>query len=1078
MIKNQHVIKRLFYIMVMLESKTARLESSHLRRILCLYSKHLKSQHKLHTENNGINIENLGSRRTRPKSKEAYIATTNLDFLYPPSTLRIALRAKLSILNELVKRPTKLLLKKNEARRYSSLPFTKNSSESSNTWENFQQVYPNFASLLTKEGISEIMNPRELQKQIYRLNSKKVKKLSLALLRYLLHSSQNSDANVILKLFQQLDSHEKEADICEFVIQAYLKQNDLSNAREVYQFSWENFGIPSGCTQIFSYTVQNHMWSEAYKLWLSEKSLYLDFNFYRFLDKSAHEISIARSLIAWVNNGEPTTDLQSPELMKFCTVIIRNSLKLVDLCSDKQYLFVLESTKNWKLPDKEIYTNAILLLAKKQKNDLLLKSYSVLRLANSFYLSQAALLRVLDASCNRHDVHLMKQVLDDFFTLHSKPSRAAYRMCLKEFSRQGDLKTVHALFSQYISRYKTNSIESFQKMRYEVSMHSKLDKSGKSYHFEKIDESAPLTANDFAPLLHVYARRGEIREVEKTFDQIRDVYGIEQDRLCWNILLSGYIKTKQVEKAYDCFDEILSNPNVKPDHYTLGTMMALYASRADLVRAKELYNQAKEFKIPPSAAMLNGLVVCLLRNDRYKDAEAVCFETISMDLIGSKIHIWNSLVAGYAMNRDITNVNRIFNIMFEKNIEYDQYTFSALMQALVMTRQPNLAAKVLFQVMPKSGIIPNTFHFAVLLGGYLAVKDWVMFYRIYQEILQSKIRSNASTKFLTLRAATSEDAELFQNGTTGEKFKRSFQIFSETMASIDPQDISETARKGFGQEPLDVMYPAIFYSFTAYILSQYGEYKISLKLLHEYQSWLPEDRRKAGEIMKILTAMMLTRHLAHDREGVKECWDKAVALAREESKLLPPIPGSKNPEDMIEYDLRYFHQLKLNEPFGIYMKNLMAQKKVGELNKTVEILIGSGFELDNHNWNTYVKNLARNSTSYKLAFQVCERKLMPGWQGWRIQRRKIAGRRTNVPLFVRRNKRNPRLFRPFFDTMLWLARRMIDLRARAAESYEIQKLINLLKHEYPNTIKALDEIPRSNSMNESILKSDESQFEL
>ncbi|RKF53631.1 putative translation regulator protein [Golovinomyces cichoracearum] len=1063
----------------MLERTNICLGSGTVRRLLISCKKYLKFLPKLHSKKYEITEPELGFFLAQEFERYNRIfATTYLDFLYPASTLGSTLQFTTSDFFRSFLSRARPCLRKKFHRHYTSSAIAQISLERSCDTDR--------ASLLCRQnevdifgglGLSRGAKIDEIWRNFKTTNQVEQKKLCKPLIKYLHHTAQGSEMVRIIELFKNLDLHERDTDICEVVIQAYLKLRDLTNAMMVYKFASRQLKNPAGCNQILSYTVSKCMWAEAFELWQTEKYLSSDFNFYRFIDNPAPNPSAAISLTGWVNSlRESSVQISHPDLFKFSTTIIEKMMERILPCPEELYVAILVSLSEWGSHGIKVYTNAIISLFKSKKYSLLLWCYKALRLNKNFYLSQSALTHVLQVSCDRHDVLSIKQVLDDFFSLHTKPSRAAYRMCMKEFSRQGDAKTVHALFRQYVSRYKNNSNETLQRSRHEVSLRSRSDKSGRSYFYEEIDEAAPLTANDFAPLLHVHAKRGEVRELDKIFDQIKILYRVEPDTLCWNIRLSSYIRIKDLDRAYECFEEILANKNCQPDHYTFGTMMALCASRADLTRAKDVFNLAKTMNVPISAAMITCLVLCLLRNEKYSAAEALCRESITMDLAGPKTRIWNTLVMGYVLNRDLPNVNRIFNYMTENKIEYDKYTYSALMQALAMTRQPNLAAKVLFEVMPKSNVKPTVFHFAVLLGGFLATKDWRSFYKVHQKILNLNLRPNASTKLLVMKAAAYEDSTLTKVGAETLQFLKSFQIFSQTMASIDPQDISDNARKGFDQVALDFMYPAIFYSYMAFILGQFGDHNTSLKLLSEYNSWIPENRQKAGQVMKILSSLMLARHNAHDKDGVRECWEKSVLLAREESKKLPPLPKYKISDEIHENDISNYHQLILNEPFGIYMKNLMAQRKTKELNESVQSLISYGFELDNHNWNEYVKNLVRNSLYYKLAFQICEAKLMPGWQGWRIQRRKLAGRRSNVPLEIRRAKRNKRYCRPFFDTMLWLARRMIDLRAKAAENPETKKLITLICREYPKTVQAIDAIPRSD--NESILKSDDSQFEL
>ncbi|KAI1004937.1 hypothetical protein K3495_g3278 [Podosphaera aphanis] len=964
-------------------------------------------------------------------------------------------------------------LRAHSRRNYSSSTVSPSSSTSEENIELSNNFKDAFATLNEKMNLSNQFNPERAWKRFMNLDGSEKKLFRKPLLHYLHNSDQHKDIRRVIQLFNNLGPDEKDVTVCQLIVKSYLKLNDHLSAMKVYDFAIKTFNIPAGCGDILRFFLQADQWAQAFKFWEAEPSLVHDFNFYRFVDDSPLEFRSALELSTWVNGTRKDQGFQqTPLLLKFATTIIAKTLVSTNPVDKNTYFKLIKNLDDWPF-SIDFYSNIITSLAKNRNKTYLFNYYLLIRNNKNFFLTQAALLTVLKEYCHKHDVPGIGLVLDDFFSIHSRPSRAAYRMCLKEFARQGNSETVHALFKQYINRYKDNTYEKFTKVRNDVKIRNK---SSGFYSFEEIDEAAPLTSNDFAPLLHVHAKRGEVKEIEKLFGQIKDIYNVRLETLCWNIRLSAYVKVHDIKNAYTCFEEILNDPFLEPDHYTLGTMMTLCAHKYDLKRAEDILMFAKELNIPHSCAMLNYYIVCLIRHNHLSEAEKICKESMTPSLPGSKISLWNSLIIGYAQCRDLKNVNRIINYLSEINVEYDNYTYSALMQALVMSRQPYLAAKILFKVMPQAEMIPTSFNYAVLLGGYVAVRDFKMFDWTYQRFLESRIKQGVSTKFMTLRSAVTQDATL-NDENTEEKYQRSYEIFSELVASIDPQDLSETARKVGGQAPLDILFPGLIYSFMAYIFSTCGKHTSSIELLEAYRTLIPEDRQKSGETLKILTAMMSAKDADNDFKGVKECWDKAVLLVKEESSPLPPIPKSSFFSEISESDDNSFpNRLKLNRALWIYMKSLIKQRRTTQLKITVEELVLNGYELENRNWNEFVRAMSRTLKYYKFAFQVCEFKLMPSWQGWRIQRHKLVGYRHKIALAIRRAKLNPNSLRPHYDTIMWLTRRLLDLQAQAAENPEIQKQINMLKRENPLTFKAIEDLPRRED--ERILESDKSQLEL
>jgi pentatricopeptide repeat-containing protein PET309 len=657
----------------------------------------------------------------------------------------------------------------------------------------------------------------------------------------------------------------------------------------------------------------------------------------------------------------------------------------------------------------------------------------------------------------------MQQVLDEFFRTYSRPTRRAYQMCMTEFAAQGDAGTVHALFEQYASRFVQDGGVRLQ------------------------------SGNDIAPLLNVHAKRGELPAVIRLFNEMKDKYEVQPTLLCWNILISAYGKAHDIDGAFECFEKLLESPDpyLKPDHYTFGTMMGICTTRGDLDCTVQLYKLADELKIEKGAAMLDTLVLAHTQDEEFEKAERICEDGINMELIGSRTRMWNHLLIAYALRRDLNNVNRLLQRMSEVNVDYDQFTYAALMQSLAMVKQPDKAWAILRQVMPEAGYRATPFHYAIVMGGYLATGETHKLFAT-QRHMARRLRNTASTNQLALKATAAEDRRLMDRGLEEHGFQRTIQLFQDILSSMDPQDISDTARKGVNRHPLDIAYSSMFYNYMMFVLAQRGQSQTVEDLYEDFRSLLPEARRDKPPV-EILSALIITKFREGDNEGVEACWKLAVTEAKELGRPLPKasLPTAGSPNDTTESNhtttiddeevannveteaspsrILPVRQRELGKILMTYMRFLVKKDRVDDAIATVNGLTKEGFVLDNNNWNLYIQILCRKFR-YKLAFELCETRLMSGFTGWAQIRRQLPVR-NRLPIELRYARKLPTHLRPFHRTLLYLARAYLELEAMGAESRASQNFLSDLERDCPRILKAIRTMQRNDDeMERSILR--------
>ncbi|KAH7383697.1 hypothetical protein BKA64DRAFT_682984 [Cadophora sp. MPI-SDFR-AT-0126] len=857
------------------------------------------------------------------------------------------------------------------------------------------------------------------------------------LMRYLSASERLIDAERTIQLFAALEAEQRTPVAYRHTIRAYLKLRNLADAMTLYAKALDELESPAGSEELLAYLVKNSSWGRAFSVWnefnkFRAQSPSLSYNIFEVLDKDPTIGSQAIELAGYVNrkleNRVPDSASDMPsELLNFSSRIVRRALLNAQSFNSARFTSLLTILQDWNLVSPALYEQVNFMLLRLNETKLAIKCYRRTRYSKEFRFTRPTLHSLLKVCCDYHSVLGMQQTLDDFFRIYSRPTRTAYRMCMSEFAAQGDAETVHALFDQLLERDKEQRLTSI---------------------------------SEITPVLHVHAKRGEVREVVTYFDQMQDKYRLQPNLVCWNILINAHGKVHDVDRAYDCFEQLISDGRLRPDDYTFGTMMGICATRGDIDRVIGLYMFAQEQKVEISAAMLDCLVISHVQAGDLQEAETICEDALKMDIKGSRTRMWNYLLTGHALKRELVDVNRLLQRMSEAGVEYDKYTYSALMQSLVMVKQPDRAFAILTDVMPPAGVQATDFHYAVVMGGYLANGEVEKVFKLQRRMEKRNVKSSATTKLLTLKATVAEDEKLLKDGTSQEKLNRALEMFQEIVTSIDPQDIANPARKGIGRMSVDVAYSTMLNRYMIFVLGRYAEFTTAGSIYEAYLRSLPAARK--GEVpLDMMQTIMDTKLAEGDHETVRKCWVASLEQARRLGTPVKAEPGDRpehHPTEHARKGIVPARQLDLARHLGIYLRSLHNQRMTDEMIVTVDGLLNDGFALDNHNWNSYIEFLAIRH-KYQLAFRLCEKYLMDHWTGW-ARIRWTLPERNRLPTDLRARRKDPLHLRPKYLTILHLARGYLELQSMAAESAHSEALLVELERVCPRVVRAVTTMQR------------------
>lgn len=862
------------------------------------------------------------------------------------------------------------------------------------------------------------------------------------MISYLATSNRIVDAERLAELFGLLRADRKDAKVYREVIRAYLRLENMTDAMEMYNDAIKTLGIPAGSQEILAYLVQKSQWQNAAGIWKKLKDIKsrpdaraAGYRSFEVLESLPNFGSLTAELSKHIDHEIEAQGYcpQTSDLIDLAAEMIRNVL-LWSSDSQSHVMPFMENLQKWNRASPEVYEEIIIGLCQQDFTKIAIECYQRDREAENAFFTKKTLHRILRVFCDLHDVSGIKQVLDDFFQMHERPTRAAYKMCMQEFASQGDAKSVHSLFDQYLSRFKK---------------------------LKSVDE--------LSPVLHVHAKRGEIDEVVVEFHKIQSTYGLQPSLLCWNILLHAYAMVQDVDGAYQAFDELLNSPSVQADSHTFGTMMGLAARRGDTALTTELFAMAEDRKIEKTMPMYDTIVISHCYDNDLRKAEQLCEMALKMNMKGSKTRMWNYLINAYGAKRDLAGVNRILQRMAEVDIEYDQFTYGALMQALCMNNQPDLARKVLKDIVLPAGVQVTSYHYAILMAGYIQIGQADKVFKVQRMMNKhhGSLRQSGDTNVSLMMAELHQAMNFLEVDVNPEdRVTRALEIFKNVISTMDAQDTSASPRylKGAAYVPLDIAYPTMIYKYMMYSLNENGEFDSAEKLYDAFQALLPE-RRKDDMPLSVLAELMETKLLQHDFEKVDELWQLALRKATETGRPLLDKSKSKTSRNG---EILYRRALDIQRHLTLQLQSKFAQRKADELEQVYKEYLACGFAMDHRNNNIYCSFLAR-SYQWKLAFTFCEDHLMEGFLGWNYIRR-AAPVRNRISLEIRNPRKMVKRWRgPKHKTLMWLAKSYLEMQASAVESLEVEKLMKFLERECPRTLQAVRTLERTDDEDERLI---------
>ncbi|KAL1970690.1 hypothetical protein VTN77DRAFT_4334 [Rasamsonia byssochlamydoides] len=914
-------------------------------------------------------------------------------------------------------------------------------------------------------------------------------------IEYLATSTRVVDLNRAQRLFDTIPSEARSAQDYLHVTTSLLRTVKSSDVKRICAEAMaKDVGIPAWSVALASF-VETTRWDDVLDLWDSRPA---------GLEKDRSHPALSQlmslsnlpdrvlSLAQYLKGrGEVDKDSGAAKLASFLLEMIFTSSNIMRDITMEMILLLTQAFKELGLLTAKHYYNALDILQSLEIRSNVVRSIVVYRNFRWHLSSEKPPRKLLESLlrtlASLEIAHGIQYLLDEYTSFYGKPSVEAYKHALTAFSRAGDAINVHNTFDKLLTEY--GEPVSGQAMR------------------------KPPTQRWVTPLLHVYARVGNVEATRKQFNRIFEFGFSKPNRVCWNILISAYANAQDVDGAFDEWKRMLDAGH-KPDSYTLGTLMGLCANRGDIDGVRHLFQVARESRVQITAPMLDTIVEVYCNNNRLDDAEEVAEASLSLNLEGSRTRMWNILLWSYAFRADLDAVSRINSRMAAVGVRPDGMTYAALMLALALIGQPDSARRILRTLHRSRRVHATEFHYTIILYAYVKARNRDMVHIVYREIEERFQNPGLSPRLQMLKSFLERDSQhAVENGDPSDvHLAMSEEFLIKAIAEFDiRQFASKQPRPGTGRAPLQEAFPALYYEYLITAYGTLGAYGKVQKLFDEYMQKgrlaSPQDQKNGPPPIRLLAALMYAHLRAGQYGKVEECWKMALPRAIELASRRelpdqpsgadgrPPQPsppqfvqssqplvvteekaGSKAKATSILPSQRFI----LSRCLSLYLQALGYYNQHSKIPEVVSEFQKLGFSLTTHNWTTYVQTLAgSDKASDQLeAFVTFENKFMPNFPGWNRLRRGLAVRPEGVPATIdylespkraryrnslgktgRRlwSKIDPEFMQPTYVTLIYLASALLDFRERSIIDGGEQ--LNALFSVAPKTIQAIGDMP-------------------
>ncbi|XP_049408091.1 putative pentatricopeptide repeat-containing protein At3g23330 isoform X1 [Solanum stenotomum] len=257
--------------------------------------------------------------------------------------------------------------------------------------------------------------------------------------------------------------------------------------------------------------------------------------------------------------------------------------------------------------------------------------------------------------------------------------------CVIRFGMESDLYTGNALMNMY-AKLQVSLLDCHV---FDEIPQSDRGNSGRSSLGQ--DSEIGIDGIGKVPVLHQETRNELIRSEKAHFEslsgrRVKNAKGLDsvskifqmmpdKDVVSWNTVIGGNVQTGLYEEALERLRE-MSNAYLKPDCFTLSSVLPVFARHVDVLKGKEIHGYAIRHGFDKDEFIGSSLIDMYATCTRVEDSYRV------FNLLSEKDDVsWNSIIAGCVQNGTFDEGLGLFRQMLAANVKPVEVSFSAILPA-------------------------------------------------------------------------------------------------------------------------------------------------------------------------------------------------------------------------------------------------------------------------------------------------------------------------------------------------------------------------------------------------------------
>ncbi|PRQ36621.1 putative DYW domain-containing protein [Rosa chinensis] len=430
------------------------------------------------------------------------------------------------------------------------------------------------------------------------------------------------------------------------------------------------------------------------------------------------------------------------------------------------------------------------------------------------------------------NLNLLHHTLTLFNTLHFPPSTIAWKSIIRCYASHGlwhhslasfvEMRTFGVCPDRHVFPSVLKSCASVRDLRLGESVHGCIVRSGMEFDLYTCNALMNMYAKLEILGAHQVLDESRDRNLEGTFgrhlvgsvgldgggesidrlfkqkegerviemDSVRKVFDVmpERDIVSWNTVIAGDAQNGMYEQALARVRE-MGSANLKPDSFTLSSVLPVFAEYVDVVKGKEIHAYAIRHGFDADVFIGSSLIDMYANCTRMEDSLKVFNLLRRRDSIS-----WNSIIGGCVQNGMFDEGLVFFRCMLTAKTKPTDVSFSSIIPACAHLTTLHLG-KQLHGYIIRGGFEDNVYIASSLVDMYAKCGNIKMARWIFDKMEQHDMVSwTAMTMGYALHGHAHDAISLFEK-MKGEAVKPTYVAFMNVGAYVLLSNIYSAAKK-------------------------------------------------------------------------------------------------------------------------------------------------------------------------------------------------------------------------------------------------------------------------------------------